>query len=328
MPKSRQYKPLDLDSQARLFLQLAQTEKAGFSPVAAFDLMAKNDTVLAKQLKTLPARLKSGQKIAEAGFKAGLFDSNQYALVAAAESSGKLAELYKKLADYYNGAAKRRKKMLSRLYLPVFVLILSFFIQPFPALVTAKISFGEYLYVSAGQLLIMGVALTLLLKLPTILTQIGFSEQWHNVQLVLTPIANWLINRQLNTFFFMLAMQLNAGLAFSAALPQAIASIKNTALRKKFTPALNLMKTGASVYQTLATVPIIKAHTLQIINTGEHSGQLAETLLHFTEIDAETLALQDDSFAEWLPRLVYSAIALSMAYGILQQGLPLPQIPN
>jgi type II secretory pathway component PulF len=124
----------------------------------------------------------------------------------------------------------------------------------------------------------------------------------------------------------MLAMMLDAGLAYSIALPYAVASIKNSMIRKYFDPALALMKSGASVGTTLATVSLIPSATLQIINSGEHSGRLSETLLHFTHIDAETLALQDEAFAEWLPRLVYSAIAASLAYGILSQGLPLPQV--
>jgi general secretion pathway protein F len=53
---------------------------------------------------------------------------------------------------------------------------------------------------------------------------------------------------------------------------------------------------------------------------------LAETLQHFTELDAQTLALQDEALAEWLPRLVYTAIGLWMAYGILSRGLPLPPV--
>lgn len=322
MPKPTRHAPLDAESHARLFLQLAHTEKAGFPAAEAFGMIAKNDTTLRKRLDTMPARLKSGQKIADAGFKAGLFDDNHRALIAAAENSGKLAELYKKLADYYNGVAKRQKKMRSRLYLPAFILAMAFFVQPLPQLVAAKISLGRYLYESAGQLLIMAIGITLLIKLPRILASMNLMAEWHHLQLRVPPIAKWVTNRQLNTFFFMLAVLLDAGQPFTTALPQAIASIKNTPLRKQFAPALAMMETGSSVAETLASVALMKANTLQIIKSGEHSGQLAGTLLHFTEIDAENLALQDEAFAEWLPRLVYTAIGLWMAASILAQGLP------
>lgn len=315
------------DQLAQLFLQLAHLEKSGIPAAEAFAMIAQNDKLLCNTVKTMPTRLNKGQKIAEAGYKAGLFDDNQRVLISAAENSGRLADVYKKLADFYSGDARRKKKMRSRLYLPAFVLILSFFIQPLPALITAKMSLGRYLYESAGQLVIMATGIILLIKFPRFLVNIGLSAILHKWQLAFPPVAKWLINRQLNSFFYMLAMMLDAGLAYSVALPYAVASIKNSLLRKHFDPALALIKSGASVSTTLATVSLIPSATLQIINTGEHSGRLAETLLHFTQIDAETLALQDEAFAEWLPRLVYSAIALLLAYGILSQGLPLPQVP-
>lgn len=308
--------------QAGLFLQLAHLEQAGLPAAQAFATIAKNDPLLQKHLKTLPTRLNGGQKIAEAGFKAGIFDGNQCLLIAAAENSGRLAEVYKKLADYYGSGAKRQKKMLSRLYLPAFTLILAFFIQPLPALITAKITLGQYLYESAGQLLIMAIGIALLVKFPGFLVTLGQAALLHKWQLVLSPIANWVRDRQLNRFYFLLAMMLDAGLAYSEALPQAVASIGNSALREQFAPALNLMKTGASVTETLATVSAVKPTTRQILATGEYSGRLADTLLHFAQIDAETLALQDDSYAEWLPRLIYTAIGLWMAYSILAGGAP------
>ncbi|MDD5272038.1 MAG: type II secretion system F family protein, partial [Methylovulum sp.] len=267
---------------------------------------------------------RKGQKIGEAGYRTGLFDDNQRLLITAAENSGRLAALYHNLAEHCSGTARRQKKMRSRLVLPAAVLVISFFVQPLPDLVAARISGGEYLYQSAGRLAIMATGIVLLLKCPRFLVAIGMDRLLHELQLLVPPVAAWLTNRQLNRFYFMLAMMLDAGLPYSVALPQAVATIDNALLRQEFKPALALLKTGASVAETLATVALIKPVTLQIINTGEYSGQLPDTLLHFTEIDAQTLALQDEAFAEWLPRLVYSAIGLWMAYGILSRGLPLP----
>ena len=78
-----------------------------------------------------------------------------------------------------------------------------------------------------------------------------------------------------------------------------------------------MVKTGASVAETLATVADIKPMSIQIIDTGERSGKLASSLMHFIQLEAETIRLQDDALAEWLPRLVYSLIAIWMGYSIL-----------
>lgn len=316
----------DAGQYAQLFLHLAHLESSGLPAAEAFAMLAKTQQGLPKGLKTMPRRLKAGQAIAEAGFKAGLFDSNHRALVAAAEQGGKLAPLYRQLAEHYGNTAKRQKKMRSRLYLPGFVLVAALFIQPLPALITGQTSLGEYLLASAGSGLIMAAGMALLLRIPQVCNALGIAGQWHNVQLLLPPVAKWLTNRQLNHFFFLLAMLLEAGMDFANALPNAVASISNTSLKGQFAPALAKLKTGASAAQILGCVPSIPASTLQVIDSGEHSGRLADTLRHFTELDAYTLALQDEALAEWLPRLAYSAVGLWIGYGILRQGLPLPPI--
>lgn len=112
-------------------------------------------------------------------------------------------------------------------------------------------------------------------------------------------------------------MILEGGLAFSVALSKAVAGIKNSCLREQFIPALSMLATGASVADTLAKVPVINATMLQIVNSSEQSGKLASGILRFTQLEAETISLQDDTLAEWLPRLVYSIIAMWMAYSIL-----------
>jgi general secretion pathway protein F len=78
------------------------------------------------------------------------------------------------------------------------------------------------------------------------------------------------------------------------------------------------------VVAALRLVTVIKPSTLQIMASGEQSGRLADTLLHFTRIEAESSALQDDALTEWLPRLVYGVIAGWMAYAILTSGAFLP----
>lgn len=302
---------------SRLFLQLAQMESAGIPALEAFGLLAKTDAAIRIRILHLQARLKKGKSIAESGYEVGLFNENLKTLIHAAESSGRLAEIYRKLAAYYGNLSVRIKKVKARLLLPTLTLIIALLVQPLPALVSTDISIGQYLQQSLGRLLILVLGVVFLLRLPAILNRLGLLSHYHNLQMSLPVVDNWLINRQLNEFFFILAMMLDAGLAFSEALPKAVASIHNSVLRTRFNTALALMKTGASVTSTLALVKEIKPTTLQIINSGEQSGKLAENLLHFNKIDAETIALQDESLAEWLPRLVYAIIAAWIAYGLL-----------
>ncbi|GAB6141737.1 hypothetical protein JCM14076_24660 [Methylosoma difficile] len=313
----RKNSPLTLTQQAQLFAQLKNLEVAGLPAFQACALLLQTEPALKKPLLQMQSALKLGQPIAAAGYRAGLFTSSQFSLVQAAESSGRLAEVYGHLAVYYADLASRVKKAQSRLYLPAFMLAASLFIQPLPALVTNQISLGGYALSTVGRLLLIGGGVGLLVKLPVVLTSLGAEAAWHRLQLRVPLVAGWLVTRQLNEFFFLLALMLEAGLAFSDALPKAIASIKNSQLRAGFKATLAKAKTGASVYETLALVAVIKPSTLQIINSSEQSGKLAQGMYRFSQLEAQNIGLQDDALAEWLPRLVYGAVAGWMAYSLL-----------
>jgi len=308
---------LSAEQLGTLFTQLKQMEAAGLPVAQAFAMLTQTDAELKKTLARMQQQLTAGKPISEAGFRAGIFTETHKTLIHAAESSGKLAEIYGQLAKHYTALAKRIKKAQSRLYFPALTLIIALFVQPLPALVTSQITGFEYLQLSLGRLLVIAFGVFLLVRLPNILRGLGVETAWHRLQLSIAIVANWLIKRQVNEFLFMLGMMLEGGLAFAEALPKAVSSIKNSGLRADFNSALTMLATGASVADTLARVPHINAKILQIVNSSEQSGKLASGLLHLSQLEAETIALQDDALAEWLPRLIYSAIALGMAYSLL-----------
>lgn len=308
---------LSFEQLALLFSQLKRLDASGLPAVQAFAILTKTEVMLKKPLAIMQQQLNAGRPISEAGFRAGIFNDTLKTLVHAGESSGKLAEVYGQLASYYTGLSNRIKKIKSRLIFPALVLSIALFVQPLPALIASEISGFGYLQLSLGRLIVICLGVFLLVRLPDILANLGVEKAWHRLQLRLPMVANWVIKRQLNTFFFILAMMLESGITFSIALPKAIATIKNSCLRENFNPALTLLATGASATDTLAKVTAIKPTLLGIINSSEQSGKLASGILHFTRQEAETISLHDDALAEWLPRLVYTVIAIWMAYSIL-----------
>ncbi len=201
--------------------------------------------------------------------------------------------------------------------MPILTLALALFVQPLPALISAEIGGFEYFKLSLGSLMLIGMNVFLLLRLPSIAYNLGIEKAWHRLQLRAPIVGNWIAKRQINEFLFILALMLKSGLAFAEALPKAVASIKNSFLREQFMPALKVSTSGASVTETLAKVPVINATILQILNSSEKSGKLVGGILQFSKLEAENIDIQDEALAEWLPRLVYSLIAIWMAYSIL-----------
>ncbi len=326
MPKTNRL--LSVAQLADLFSQLHRLESAGLPALQAFQILAESGKDLKKPLTILRQQLTAGKPISEAGFRAGVFNDTQKALIHAAEAGGQLAAVYAELANYYTLKNTRLKKIKSRLYLPVLMLILSLFLQPLPGLISGATTAPGYLLLSLGRLFGIAICAVLFIQLPDILAALGLERAWHGLQLRIPPLKNWIVNRRINEFLIMLAFLLEAGMTFSAAFPKAVAGIKNTVLRAEFAQAItaNRHAKGDSVTDTLAGIAPINSKILQIVKTSEHSGKLAGGLLRSARLEAETYSLQDDALADWIPRLIYSLIALWMASAILGSQFALPKV--
>jgi general secretion pathway protein F len=306
---------------ALLFSQLKQLEAAGLPVDQAFAILIQSEIKLKGPLLAMQQQIIAGRPISEAGFRTGIFNDTLKTLVHAGETSGNLAGVYGQLADYYRALERRTNNMKSRLLLPMLVLMIALFVQPLPALFASKISGIVYLQLSLGRLLVIGVGVLLLIRLPAIVTGLGGGKAWHRLQLRLPMVSSWITKRQINGFLVILAMMLEGGITFAAALPKATSTINNSALREQFGPALTLLGTGASVTDCLKPVAAFDPKLLGIIHSSEQSGKLSGGLWHYTQLEAQTISLQDDALAEWLPRLAYTLIAIGIAYSMAESKL-------
>ena len=306
---------------AILLTELKRLESAGLPAIQALSLVSQTEPALKKPLIRMCQLLNAGRSIADAGFNAGIFDATHKTLIHAAEISGRLTETYGALAHYYSTLSRRINQVKSRLYLPGLMLIIALFVQPLPALIGSNISGFTYLQLSLGRLLVIGLAVITLVRLPRLLSYLGLETAWHRLQFRIPGLSAWLVKRQINQFFFILALMLESGLSFADALPKAVASIKNSCLKETFSPAVAMRTTGSSVTDCLSTVPFISSTWLGIINSSEQSVKLSSGILHFSRIEAENNNLQDEAFAEWLPRIIYGVIAGWMAYSLLSSQI-------
>ncbi len=262
-------------------------------------------------------RLSQGQPLSEAGFKAGLFNYFQKTLIKTGETSGKLTGAYDHLAGYYAVLSKRMKKIKSRLLVPALILILALFLQPLPDLIASHIGGFEYLMLSLGKFIVIAIGTLLLVKIPLIVRALGAGKYWDRLQLRIPGISNWLIKRELNRFFTIFGILLDSGIPAANALPEAVLTIRNSSLKEQFRPALAIANSGISVSSILAKGPLIPPDLLQTINSSELSGRLPSGILHFCRMEAQTIDLQDDALAEWLPRLVYCLVVIWLGYSLV-----------
>jgi general secretion pathway protein F len=306
---------ISIQQRADLFHYLAQLERSGLTAQQSFSLLEKQSP----QLQQLQEHLKLGEPISEAGFKSGVFSTFDKTMVHAGESSGKLAIIYQQLAEYYAHKVKNFRHIKSKLYLPIAIAILAIFIQAVPSLILGHISVYQYLLSTIGLIVKLALLFYLIYKIPHWFSAkfLTFRRLFDSIKMQLPLTSNWLMTRQVNEFLYSLGLMLSAGLAMSDAMPKAIEALTNSYIRSKFSRVPSAIRQGNSLALSLENVTVINDEIVAQITIGENSGSLAETLLHYTKIKTEKIQLQQEMIAEWIPKIIYLFILLSMAASIL-----------
>lgn len=328
MPRSR---PVTLDFAARgqLFSHLAAMEKAGV-PVAQALLSVALPGRAGAALQTLRAQVAAGRDMASAGLHSGLLTPLDSSLLSAAQSSGCLAAVYRRLAERYSHRAQQVAAVKSRLLIPAAVLVLALFIQPLPALVGGQLSIVGYLWGVLGPLLLLGALYGLGrgLYLRRQHAPAGAASPFDGLLANVPILAPALLRRNLRDFFDSLGLMLEAGMPMLDALPKACAVIRHAPLRKRFSTVQLAVQHGQGLAQALASVDFPgQGLALGLIRTGEASGTLPASLLNYAGVETRKLDSLTEQLATWLPRLLYAGVMLWMAYGLLTGAGFGPRLP-
>ena len=319
----KKHKHLSFRLRADLFAQLAQLETAGVPFDRAFAIlrMPPDATSRFERMQKLAA---NGRNPAEAGEQSGLFTKLEARLIQAALIAGSPAALYRKLADFYTDRAMQIATMKSRLMLPAFMFVAALFIQPLPALATGSIGIFGYLWQALKPILLIGAAYYALRTLTSGDARSAGKSSYQSVPIV-GPIF---IRRNLRDFFESLGWMLEAGVSMLDALPAALDAVEDGDMRRELAKIRTRIEKGAPLAAALVGVSYIKNdRVIQFVQTGEASGTLPEMLLRHTKLESAEIDSFYQQLADWLPRLIYSAVALWMAYGIVMGGGFMPKMP-
>jgi type II secretory pathway component PulF len=312
----------DINQLANLYTQLARMETAGIAHVQAFKNLIETGSTLNSKFARMIKFLQAGHSIADSGYRCLIFKEVDRDLIAAGEYSGKLGDIYQQLANYYSDKSKRLRKIKSRLLLPLAILFLAILIQPIPALFVGSITLLDYILVSFGKFAGIMLILYCIWRLPYWLTEgllckLGLRQIVYQLQLTLPFIAPWVIRRQIREFLLVLGMMLDAGVPILEAFPKAAGTIKNVLLAERFKKAGNSLQAGDNLFKVIKQIKGFSHSSRQLIATGEQSGKLAETLLHFAELEGEAISLQEEMLAVWVPTLIYTTITIWIGYAII-----------
>ncbi len=312
---------------AELYSQLATLERAGLATghaLATINLPARYQP----HLESMRKALTRGKTIAQAGAQAGIFNSLETALIAAACQAGSPAATYTRLAEQAALHARLAKQIRAKLALPALMLLLGLLINPLPALIMGTLSAGGYLLGIVMPLAAIAV-MYLLGKLIFKSIEKDTSSAMARALLQVPLFGAWYLRSKQRDFVDSLALLLHAGVSMFEAIPIAQSTIHSAYLASQSKPLLRQLQRGQSLSEALTFVPWLANTTLiAMVKTGETSGTLPEMLQRVAAQLSNELEHTATQFAAWLPRIIYALIAGWMAWGILGSGAFMPQVPT
>lgn len=321
--------PLSYAERALLFAQLGALEQAGMPAEQAFaTLQLRPQTQL--RVAAMLRLLQQGRDLARAGQQSALFSPLEVTLVRAAQSAGSPARLYQRLAHNYTQRAAQAKALRSRLMLPAAVLVLALLIQPLPSLVAGDLSISGYLWGVLRPLLMLAALGAVVRGLIQRVERPATSrpDPLDRLLLALPLLGAAYARRNVRDYVESLGLMLESGLAMFEALPKAAATLSSSVLRADFLALQQRVQSGAPLATALQTLSFPgKAHLAGLVRTGEASGTLPATLLAYSSRESLAQASFQEQLATWGPRLVYAAVALWMAYGLLTGASVFTQVP-
>jgi type II secretory pathway component PulF len=316
---------------AALFGQLAAMEEAGlpFDKVLDVVHLPPNEDA---RLKATRKWIRLGLGIAEAGLRSGLFTPLEASLVRTATLSGSPARTYRLISDQCARRAARIKAIKSRMTIPAIMIAVWIILGPVPNLVTGSLTLSSYLAKHLLPWIGVGVTAYLLRDLlrrrrPSAPSSWGILLD--GTLAVLPLFGPMEVRRNLRNFFDSLALLLEAGVPILEALPIALDTVRNQALKSQLAQIKPRIEAGTSFGQALAGLSLFgRTQAYELIRTGEASGTLPRMLLRYSEAETAAIDRFDDLVVEWIPRLVYTSTALLIGYGMIHGGAFMPSLPR
>jgi len=316
---------------ADLFNQLAAMEDAGLPFDKVIDILhlpRSEDS----RLRATRKLIRRGVGIAEAGRRGGLFTPFEAALVRMATLSGSPARTYHLLADQCTRRAARVKMLKSRMAVPAVMIVAWIILGPVPDIVLGHLTLSSYLVRHLLPWIGVGAAAYGLLEVSH-RRQLGGQSSWRvaldGVLPHLPLFGPMEVRRNLRDFLDSLALMLEAGVPILEAVPIALDTVRNQAVKSQLARIKPRIDAGASFTQAIAGLPLFgRAQSFELIRIGEASGALPRALSRYSAAETAAISRFDDLVAEWIPRLVYTSTALLIGYGLIHGGAFTPSLPQ
>jgi len=250
---------------------------------------------------------------------ARLFGSVAVQLIAAADAAGRLPETLGALAVRETKASQLRRRFLSGLIYPIVLVHAAIFVLPVVYVVVGGGGAGRYAW-CVGVILVplyvaTGAAYALWRwsrRLP------GLGSAMDTVAVYLPYFGRLVRRGAIARFCRTYAILLAAGLPVGRALELGARAAGNWPIRRILESAIAGIGRGRSLSELLADSRLFPRTLVEMLRTGEQTGELPQMLDRGADIYEQELDSSLGRLSVLLPLLVYLAVAAAIGYVIIR----------
>jgi type IV pilus assembly protein PilC len=315
--------PRQLTRRAEFYQQLASLLTAGVGVIQALDMIQRSPRSWSTRepIKRVISGISQGATFAESVLSQGRWlPTFDLALIRAAEESGRLPESFRLLAGYYTERAQLARSVIARIAYPAFILHFAILVFP-PSQLGQLVLQGNvaaFLW-SKLQLLLPGYALLFLIAFAC---QGRHGESWRSfVEKILhgIPVLGQ-ARRNLALARLSAALEglISAGVSIIDAWELSADASGSPTLRRAVRPWRNAIQSGDTPGELVNQTRVFPELFANLYHTGEVSGQLDDTLRRLHNHYQEEGSRKLQTFAFWVPVLIYLAIAIAIGAWIIR----------
>ena len=321
--------------------------KSGLPMLRSFDILSERTTRGAFQQALLGVRedIRGGAAISEAmATQPAFFPELYQASIQSGEQAGNLTEVLQRYISYLKLLIGVREKVVNALIYPSFLVVFGVATAAF-LLTFVMPTFAEVYAESNAEL---PYATQLLLDMvnemgswaPWALAGLAAGGgafywwrgtkqgQWHIHQLLLRlPIVgDVLLKNQVIRLTRTLATVLAGGIPLLSALQVTARAMTNLVFARAVSSAINSVREGASLSQSLKQESFLPRMTIEMIEVGETTGALESMLLEVSEFHEGELDLQLSRLTTWIEPVLLISMGVLVGGIVIVMYLPVFQL--
>jgi type IV pilus assembly protein PilC len=336
---------ISMSQAAKLFRRLAVGYKAGLDLRNLLNKEAgRGDDAMRYHLGKVSKEISQGTSLAEAMKRTdGFFNNLQCTIVDVGERSGRLEQAFANLADHYDQNISFRRNFLVAIAWPMFELFAAIIIIGLLILVMGWVaSFSKSKPIdwfglgwSTTQYFAAYVSCVVFAVVSVTLFGMGLAKGWFGllplkIAMRIPGIGGLLERLALSRFAWAIEVTFDAGINAVDAMKMSLTATQNWFYTRLQKPIVDNLASGNSLYYSLHSTGAFNEEFLVILENGEITGQIPETMAKITQQYRDEILARLRTLAILMFFVVMGIVALAIIFCIfmIAQKMLLDPINN